>query len=413
MLDRQQFTEQVREALYHLYDFERLRELQLDRWLSAQPAPGGKHPLHRVLIDAIEALKPPSASPPGTPDWRAYHILFYRFVQCMTTQEVANQLGIGERHYRRHQAQAIHRLANFLWEQAVAAQGSPAEATPSEATTPASPATMQADLAWLREEAALQRADLHETLAGVTQVLGHLAAARGVHMAVDAPLDLPRLRIHPQALRQVLVNVLSHVIDLAPGGQVALVARRAEQTVQLQITASPANLHATAGTDAHEALAISHQLLEMVGGRIETRPTATGAYLVTVTAPAARRLPVLIVEDNRDTAELFARYLAGSRYRPVVAHSGKEAMARVLEISPCAIVLDVMMPEQDGWDTLILLRTHPAVASIPVVVTTILGERELALSLGAAEFLHKPVRQEQLLAVLDQVVQPAPDPPVV
>jgi CheY-like chemotaxis protein len=412
MVDRQQFAEQVREALYHLYDFERLRELQLGQWLYAATDQSGRHSLSHILVDAIETLKPPSASPPDTPDWRVYQILFYRFVQCMTTQEVANQIGIGERHYRRHQAQAIHRLANLLWEQAVAAQGSIPTPTSQRAATPETRADMPADLAWLQGEASLQRADLHETLAGVIQVLGHLAAGRGVRLALAAPPELPRLRIHPQALRQVLVNILSYVIDRAPGGHVVLNAHRIEQTVQLQITASPVNRPAPDGSDRDEALAISQQLLEMVGGRIETRSTPTGDYVVTVTAPSARRLPVLIVEDNRDTAELFARYLAGSRYRPVVVHSGREALARVSEISPRAIVLDVMMPEQDGWDTLILLHTHPDMASIPVVVTTILGERELALSLGAAGFLHKPVRQEQLLAVLDQVVQRAPDPPV-
>jgi CheY-like chemotaxis protein len=74
-------------------------------------------------------------------------------------------------------------------------------------------------------------------------------------------------------------------------------------------------------------------------------------------------------------------------------------------VKPNAIILDVMMPEQDGWETLILFKAHPLTAAIPVIVVTILTDRELALSLGAADFLHKPVSREQLLAALEQVIQ--------
>lgn len=403
MVSKAEFFEQVRSALLHLYDHERLDQLPLGRWLRAQPGHSGRSTLHQTLVDAIESLRPEPGTPPTAPGWRAYHILFYRFVQGMTVAEVASQLGFGERHFRRHQVRAIRLLVAPLWERyGAAGLEEPPAAGP---VSPDRQADLDANLAWLQSEGAPQQANLAEVVRGVQEVLARRLIAQGVDVGLDLPADLPPLSIHPLAMRQVLVSALSYAVGLVPGGRIEVRGRAAGQAVQLQGTlcAGPGEAHDVA--PEAEGLAISQQLLGMYGGRLDLTVSPAGAPQIEIRVPAARRLEVLIVDDNADTALLFARYLAESRYQPVVAHSGREAIGLAQDITPTAIVLDVMMPAQDGWEVLSLLKAHPATGNIPVIVATILPDRDLALSLGAAAFLHKPVSQAGLLQALDRLVE--------
>lgn len=405
MITRASFREQVRQALLHLYDYERLRELPLGQWLGAEPGYTGKGTLHQILLDAIQALRPEPGTPPAAPAWRTYQILFYRFAQGMAVAEVASQLGFGERHFRRQQARAIRLLADALWESYRI--GERGEGTPQGpgADDPGQQADVSANLAWLQGERAPQQVNLQEVMAGVAKVLNRLLAAQGVHFTLDLPDDLPPLSIHRLALRQILVSTLSYAVGLVPGGRVELECRGLDKSARLCIRVSRAQGRELPGVGPDpDALAISRRLLTMHSGSLDLEPPGEGGLTITVRVPISRRLPVLIVDDNADTARLFARYLAESRYEPIIARSGQEALSLAPEIQPHAIVLDVMMPAQDGWEVLSLFKAHPQMERIPVIVATILADRELALSLGAAGFLHKPVSQTALLAALDQLV---------
>ncbi len=412
MADRTVFHKEVREALYHLYDYDRLRSLRLVAWLRAEPGFTGPHSLKQILIDAVEALRPEGETPMDAPDWRVYQILLYRFVQGLSTQEVAGQLGLGERHFRRLQAQAIERFAEFLWTRHREAYGKGLDReTPPNSDL--SEPEVDSDLAWLQREGTLQQAQFHEVVVQVEQLLAPLTRARGVDFKVDLAPEFPLLRIHPQAIRQAMVSTLAYILDRTPTRRVQVEAHAQGETIQITIrpyfdpltpvsSLSPEPSTVSSGT---EALAIPRQLLNMYNGSLQVGQTESGAPMLTLQVPVVRRLPILIVEDNEDTVELFSRYLEGSPYRPVIAGSGQEALFLAQKVKPKAIILDVMMPEQDGWETLILFKAHPLSAAIPVIVTTILTDRELALSLGAADFLHKPVSRDQLLAALDQVIQ--------
>jgi CheY-like chemotaxis protein len=74
------------------------------------------------------------------------------------------------------------------------------------------------------------------------------------------------------------------------------------------------------------------------------------------------------------------------------------------ELTPQLILLDVMMPGRDGWTALGQLREHPQTQHIPIIVCSIVSQRELALALGAVAFLRKPVSREDLLAALNHWV---------
>jgi CheY-like chemotaxis protein len=84
----------------------------------------------------------------------------------------------------------------------------------------------------------------------------------------------------------------------------------------------------------------------------------------------------------------------------VVTTTGQQALALAAELQPRLILLDLMLPHQDGWDILQAFQNSPATRPIPIIICSVLNEPELALALGASDYITKPVSQVTLLAVL-------------
>ena len=120
-------------------------------------------------------------------------------------------------------------------------------------------------------------------------------------------------------------------------------------------------------------------------------------------------LTVLVVDDNQGLIDLFRRYLAGSRWEVVSARNGAEARAAAAQAAPSAIILDVMMPDEDGWEVLMSLRRTLAPAEVPVIVCSVLNARPLAQALGAG-YLAKPVTRQALRQALAALVQDSASP---
>jgi CheY-like chemotaxis protein len=99
---------------------------------------------------------------------------------------------------------------------------------------------------------------------------------------------------------------------------------------------------------------------------------------------------------------MLERYTSDTRYRVVGTQDPEKALSLAESVSPQIIVLDVMMPQVDGWRVLGRLRQHPLTEHIPVIVCSILAQEELAFSLGASGFVRKPVTRQNFLAALDQ-----------
>jgi signal transduction histidine kinase/CheY-like chemotaxis protein len=113
---------------------------------------------------------------------------------------------------------------------------------------------------------------------------------------------------------------------------------------------------------------------------------------------ASRR--VLVVEDNPQALDLLKLYLEGDGFSVAVAQDGETALGKARELLPDAMVLDILLPRLDGWDVLARAKADPAIADIPIVVVSMLDQRGKGFSLGAADYLVKPVQREALLATL-------------
>jgi CheY-like chemotaxis protein len=109
---------------------------------------------------------------------------------------------------------------------------------------------------------------------------------------------------------------------------------------------------------------------------------------------------LLVIDDNRGFVDLFQRYLAASAWHVIGATDGAAARQALAEARPAVIVLDVMMPKEDGWELLMALKAAPETRDIPVVICSVLTEPQLAVTLGAAAYLPKPVTQQALLQAL-------------
>jgi len=111
---------------------------------------------------------------------------------------------------------------------------------------------------------------------------------------------------------------------------------------------------------------------------------------------------VLVIDDEASVRDLMQRFLAKEGFRVVLAAAGDEGLRLARELRPDAITLDVMMPGMDGWAVLTALKADPQLAEIPVVMLTIVDDKNLGYALGAAEYLTKPIERERLVAVLNQ-----------
>jgi CheY-like chemotaxis protein len=111
----------------------------------------------------------------------------------------------------------------------------------------------------------------------------------------------------------------------------------------------------------------------------------------------------LLVDDQPDLGDLFRRYLKESNWQVVQATCNQAARSELAASPPDVILLDVIMPQEDGWEFLVEIKGSPAYRGIPIVVCSAVNEPELVRTLGADGYLPKPIMQADLLSMLKKV----------
>jgi two-component system, LuxR family, sensor kinase FixL len=116
--------------------------------------------------------------------------------------------------------------------------------------------------------------------------------------------------------------------------------------------------------------------------------------------------PILVVDDNHDNAEIIRQYLEVRGYPITVAHSGDEALSIFERVRPALVLLDVMMPGRDGWETCRIMKAHPTLGrTIRVVMVTALDEwsdKREALQTGADDYVEKPFDLPKLVTTVQR-----------
>jgi DNA-binding response OmpR family regulator len=118
---------------------------------------------------------------------------------------------------------------------------------------------------------------------------------------------------------------------------------------------------------------------------------------------------VLVVDDEKDIVDMLIERLESAGYEAVGAYSGAEALCEVKKSPPKLIILDIMMPEIDGFDVLRELKSNSATAHIPVVMLTAKADSDsifLAEKLGSADYIFKPFESKEFLSVVEKCILP-------
>ena len=387
------FVEQIRDVLAHIYDYPYLQTHPLIEQFEPpnQLSPQGRMRfLRTTVLEAIEEMNPGSDVPFRSLRARAYNVLNLHYVEGLMVQEAARELAISERQVYRDLRRAERDLATLLWPRRRVAEEPEEDQTRTEAVL--------AEAERLR--GAREELEVRSLLEGVLQAVARLAEDRGVRISLTAPTTPLTIRTNRMISRQALVSVLSHTIRHAKREkEVTLSVEGKRRGAQFMVSYLGS---ADASEDWEGSLTVPRQLVELQGGEWEVSADSEGRRLISFTLGTDSQATLLVIDDNEGLIELFRRYLTGESYRLIGARNGVEGLRLAEKNSPDVIVLDVMMPQQDGWEVLQLLRNRRRTRDIPVLVCSVIDDPELAFSLGAAEFLAKPVKREELLRALER-----------
>jgi PAS domain S-box-containing protein len=180
-------------------------------------------------------------------------------------------------------------------------------------------------------------------------------------------------------------------------------------------------------------LTITRKFCQMMGGDITVESVVGQGSTFTIRIPAqvvdprADALPpaearfdtesvaagtVLVVDDDPAAIELLGRFLSKEGFTVESAVGGEAGLRRAAELLPDAIILDVIMPDMDGWSVLTALKADAALADIPVVMLTIVDDKNMGFALGAADYVTKPIDRERLTAILKKYRRDSSSSPI-
>ena len=244
-------------------------------------------------------------------------------------------------------------------------------------------------------------------------------------------------------IRQILLNLLSNATKFTKEGEInILVNDNAQNSSMLDFNIADSGIGMTQEqvdkvfqpfTQADEkttrkfggtglGLTITKMFSEMMGGSINLKSIVDKGTTFTVSIPKTVTDPkkvkeevdyshtvndqeaftILVIDDDQDAQDLMKKFLKKEKYNILQASSGSEGLEMASQHQPDLITLDVMMPEMDGWEVLTALQNNEETRNIPVIMLSMLNEPDIGFSLGATDYLTKPVDWERLSAILDK-----------
>ncbi len=297
---------------------------------------------------------------------------------------------------------------------------------------------------------------LKTTIDEVLMVLKPLAGKKGIEPKIEMSSEVDNFTADKIKFKQILYNLLSNAIKFTPeGGTVGINiekvkgnkeilpwALESQRLLKVSVWDTGVGIRpedrekifeefeqldpskSTEGTGL--GLSLTKKLVELHGGQIEVGGTYGQGAIFNVYLPfvvhekqtsmpkpilppiAETRLKeecplVLVVEDDIPTVEILTIHLTQAGYRIAHAYDGEEAILKAKELKPFVITLDIMLPKKDGWEVLQSLKANPDTRDIPVIIHSIIENKELAFALGATDYMVKPVDKSILLEKLTEL----------
>lgn len=292
----------------------------------------------------------------------------------------------------------------------------------------------------IREEDIL----LEEIIEDVFNTASPLALEKGLSFNIKRNCNT-RFIINTDRVRvtQVLINLIGNAIKFTQSGQIELAISINQERMLLfsvsdtgigiseenkkiifeefrQIDGTASKKYSGTGL----GLAISKKILDLIGGKIwvasiegegsvfsftipikyeqEKRNVAPSPVNPEVLRKNARN-PVLIVDDDPEVRYTIGQYLISKGYEVLFAENGETGLKLAQERQPFAITLDLLLPNRDGWSILKELKENPSTKDIPVILVSIIGDKNVGYGLGAFEYFIKPISAEKLLSAFSKL----------
>jgi signal transduction histidine kinase/CheY-like chemotaxis protein/HAMP domain-containing protein len=301
-----------------------------------------------------------------------------------------------------------------------------------------------------KTELFIETFDVGDLVDQVKATIAPLVDKSGNRLEVRLEGDPGTMQSDQTKLRQNLFNLLSNASKFTKDGEITLCVRSSRDEtgtdlVEFEITDTGIGMteeqkaklfqafsQADSSTSRNYGgtglgLAITKHFCRMLGGdvSVETEFGVGSTFKMRLprtivnaqsdaTSPQedTARATVLVIDDERATRDLIGDALAREGYRVVTAPGGRNGLRLAKETKPDAVILDVIMPDVDGWTVLRSLKSDPELCEVPVILVTVLGDREMGIALGAAEHISKPIDPPELLRTLDRICRGVERPQV-
>jgi CheY-like chemotaxis protein len=351
--------------------------------------------LRDLLREALESLRPSNRTPSDDPSWLPYRVVTLHYLQSQSRGIICSELGISQTTFYRHRRRALDDMARYLRHKGIAAAD-----RAEKGELPASDVLARAVSAAVGQHR--ETLDLADVARGVQAILAHLAGSNESPLQVELKPAAEPVQGDPVLLRQVILNLATDALRELPGHTITLRLAIARDSIQGTCQPFP---DASSQGPGHPGARAARQLVETAGGQFELHPTPPRAVFQ---LPLSRQPLVLCMDDDPDTARLYDLYLSRAGYRVRGVTTGEELLEMLDRELPTVILLDILMPREDGWAILENLQLQDRTREIPVVVCSVLQQPDLALSMGAAAVLTKPVAPDLLQRKLAEVLGDAP-----
>lgn len=298
-----------------------------------------------------------------------------------------------------------------------------------------------------RLELHLTKFDLRELVDECLRAIEAIVANDGIALTQSVDEGLPALWGDRDKAKQILLNLLGNAAKFTKEGGIGISVHAVadgmvaievadtgigipEHALQMifdefqQVDSSVTRQYGGTGL----GLSISHHLARLMGGQISVTSTLGEGSTFTVTLPlhqpeedarkssdeenaadavaSANGKVVLAIDDDPDAIYLLRETLADEGYSVIGAADAEEGIKKARTIKPFAITLDIIMPKKDGWQTLQELKANATTCDIPVIMLTVVDERNIGYRLGVFDYLMKPFGRQEILSVLDRIVTP-------
>jgi len=282
-------------------------------------------------------------------------------------------------------------------------------------------------------------AGLFAALRGMLRPL--LSQNSSVNLIFEEPTDIPDIFSDEAKISQILRNFISNALKFTERGEVRVRAMLGhDETVVFSVADTGIGIAPSDQERIFEewaqvegrlqktvkgtglGLPLSKKFAQLLGGDVYVKsdvgngatffaaiPINFTGQTEVIYVPDARReldshkLPVLIVEDNKEALFVYEKYLKGTRFQVVPATSLKEARNALREFRPTAVILDVLLQGEHSWELLQDIKQNPDTRTIPLFVVTVVDNRDKALALGADGFHPKPIERAWLIRELERI----------